>query len=117
MWLEQEEERAIEMPAEWGGIIPSQVFVDEAVRIVNSAASAGLTLRVMGGVAIRIHTPDQADLVQRMARLGEGRQEYTDLDFVAYRRDREKVRPLMEGLGYGKRQDTLIRGFAQALPA
>jgi hypothetical protein len=107
VWLEQEDERAIEMPPEWGGIIPSQVFVDEAERIVSEADRAGLILRAMGGVAIRIHTPDQIDLAMRLGRLGEEQQEFTDLDFLSYRRQRERIRPLMETLGYAKRRATL----------
>jgi hypothetical protein len=106
VWLMREEEREIEMPPEWGGIIPSQVFLDEAQRIVAEAGRAGLTLRVMGGVAIRLHTLEQADLAGRLGRLGEG-QEFTDLDFVAYRKQRDGMRPFFEGLGYSKRRATL----------
>ena len=107
MWLMREDERAIEMPPEWGGIIPSQVFVDEARRIVREADRAGVTLRAMGGVAIRLHTLEKADLAGRLGRLGQGQQEFTDLDFVSYRRCRELVKPLMEALGYAKRRATL----------
>jgi hypothetical protein len=107
VWLMHEEEREIEMPPEWGGIIPSQVFLDEAARIVAAADRAGLTLRVMGGVAIRLHTPDQVDLAGRLGRLGESRQEFTDLDFVAYRKQRDGMQPFFEGLGYSKRRATL----------
>jgi hypothetical protein len=102
----QEEKREIEMPPEWGGAIPSQVFLDEAQRIVIEAERAGLTLRAMGGVAIRLHTMEQADLAGRLGRLGEG-QEFTDLDFVAYRKQRDGMRPFFEGLGYSKRRATL----------
>lgn len=107
VWLMHEEEREIEMPPEWGGIIPSQVFVDEARKIVEGADRAGLTVRAMGGVAIRLHTGSEVDLAVRLGRLGEGRQEFTDLDFVSYRRDREHVKPVMESLGYAKRRATL----------
>jgi hypothetical protein len=106
VWLMQEEKREIEMPPEWGGVIPSQVFLDEARRIVAEAGRAGLTLRVMGGVAIRLHTMEQADLARRLGRLGEG-QEFTDLDFVAYRKQRGEMQRFFEGLGYSKRRATL----------
>jgi len=107
VWLMREEEREVEMPPEWGGIIPSQVFVDEAERIVAEAERAGVTLRAMGGVAIRLHTPEQVDLAQRLGRLGEKQQEFTDLDFMSYRKDRERMKPFMESLGYAKRRATL----------
>jgi phage terminase large subunit-like protein len=107
VWLMHEEERTIDMPSEWGGVIPSQVFVDEAERIVAEADRAGLMLRAMGGVAIRIHTPGQVGLASRLGRLGEGQQEFTDLDFVSYRQHRARVKPLMESLGYAKRRATL----------
>ena len=31
-------DRVIEMPPEWGGIVPTQVFLDEGRRIVDEAA-------------------------------------------------------------------------------
>lgn len=107
VWLMREEEREIEMPSEWGGIIPSQVFLDEARRIVAEAERAELTLRAMGGVAIRLHTLDEVDLARRLGRLGEGRQEFTDLDFMSYRKHRNRMKPFLEELGYTKRRATL----------
>lgn len=107
VWLMREEERETEMPPEWGGIIPSQVFLDEARRIVAEAERAGLTLRAMGGVAIRLHTPEQVDMAQQLGRLGESQQEFTDLDFMSYRKQRERMKPFFEELGYTKRRATL----------
>jgi hypothetical protein len=60
----------------------------------------------MGGVAIRLHTVEQADLARRLGRLGEG-QEFTDLDFMAYRKQRGEMQRFFEGLGYSKRRATL----------
>ena len=71
MWLMRDENRDTEMPPEWGGVVPTQVFLDEARRIVNEAESAGLVLRTMGGVAIRLHAMEEADLARRLGRLGE----------------------------------------------
>jgi len=105
--LVMEEERYIEMPQEWGGIIPSQVFLDEAQRIVEEGAKQGLILRVLGGVGIRLHSLEHADFAERLGRLGLGVQEFTDLDFMAYRRQRDQMKGFFEGLGYGKRRATL----------
>jgi len=107
MWLEREEEREIRMPEEWGGIIPSQVFLDEARRIVEAGKKEGLILRVMGGVGIRLRTLEYADLAERLGRLGPEQQEFTDLDFTAYRKQRKQMKGFFEGLGYGKRRATL----------
>lgn len=107
MWLEREEEREIRMPEEWGGIIPSQVFLDEARWIVEEGKKEGLILRVMGGVGIRLRTLEYADLAQRLGRLGVEQQEFTDLDFMAYRKQRNRMKGFFEGLGYGKRRATL----------
>lgn len=107
VWLMREEEREIEMPPEWGGVVPSQVFLDEARRIVTEAERAGLTVRAMGGVAIRLHTLNQVDLAARVGRLGERQQEFTDLDFMSYRKQRDRMKPFFEELGYTKRRATL----------
>lgn len=107
VWLMREEEREIEMPPEWGGIIPSEVFLEEAKRIVAEAGQAGLTLRALGGVAIRLHTLNHEDLARRLGRLGEGQQEFTDLDFMSYRKQRQRMKPFWEAQGYSKRRTTL----------
>jgi len=107
MWVEREEEREIRMPEEWGGIIPSPVFLDEARRIVEEGKKEGLILRVMGGVGIRLRTLQYADLAQRLGRLGTEQQEFTDLDFMAYRKQRNRMKGFFEELGYGKRKATL----------
>jgi hypothetical protein len=107
VWLMREEEREIDMPPEWGGIIPSQVFLNESTRIVSEAERAGLTLRAMGGVAIRLHTLDQVGLARRLGRLGDNQQEFTDLDFMSYRKQRGRMQPFFEELGYAKRRATL----------
>jgi hypothetical protein len=83
-WLEQEDEHIADTPKEWGGVIPSEVFLEEAQRIVHAGAERGLILRVMGGVGIRLHTMELADLGHRLGRLGSAQQEFTDLDFMAY---------------------------------
>jgi hypothetical protein len=49
------EERIAEMPEEWGGIDPTEVFIDEGKRIVDEAAKHGIQLKLLGSVAIRIH--------------------------------------------------------------
>jgi len=95
------------MPEEWGGVVPSEVFLDEARRIVEQGEQQGLTLRVMGGAGIRLRTLRYEDLGQRIARLGEGEQEFTDLDFVTYKKYLKALQGFFESLGYRKRRATL----------
>jgi hypothetical protein len=109
VWLQrmEEEAREIRMPEEWGGIVPSDVFLDEARRIVEEGEKQGLILRVMGGAGIRLRTLPYQELGQRLARLGEGEQEFTDLDFMTYKKFRKQMQGFLETLGYSKRRATL----------
>jgi hypothetical protein len=109
VWLQrmEEEAREIRMPEEWGGIVPSDVFLDEARRIVEEGEKQGLILRVMGGAGIRLRTLPYQELGQRLARLGEGEQEFTDLDFMTYKKFRKRMQGFFETLGYSKRRATL----------
>ncbi len=109
VWLQrmEEEARQIRMPEEWGGIVPSSVFLDEARSIVEEGAKQGLVLRAMGGVGIRLCTVEYEDLGRRLGRLGEGEQEFTDLDFMTYKKQRKQVHGFFEDLGYQKRKTTL----------
>jgi hypothetical protein len=97
-----------EMPIEWGGVIPSQVFLDEARRIVDEGAKRDIILRIIGGVGIRLHTMEWQETAQRLGRLGESeQQEFTDLDFMAYRKQRPRLNEVFDALGYSMRRPTL----------
>jgi hypothetical protein len=114
-WLQEDEDRLVDMPEEWGGVVPSQVFLEEAQRIVQEGEKRGLILRVMGGVGIRLHTMELADLGQRLGRLGRvGGQEFTDLDFMSYRKQRDGIKALfVDTLGYGWRRPTMSSSASQ----
>lgn len=71
--------------------------VDEAARVVEAAESAGLTLRVTGGVAIALICPSARDGV--LART------YADVDFIARRSDCEAVEAFFPQLGYVPEQE------------
>ncbi len=102
------------LPQEWNGVIPTSVFLEEAVRIVETSAKAGLTLRVMGGVGIALRCADRTDFAQRLGRTGKGTQEYTDLDFAGYFKEREKLIDFFSGqLGYTKRKTTISTAVSQ----
>lgn len=109
VWLQRMEEdaREIRMPEEWAGVVPSEAFLEEARRIVEEGERQGLTLRVMGGAGIRLRTLQYQELGRSLARLGEGQQEFTDLDFVTYKKLRKHMQGFFEDLGYSKRRATL----------
>ncbi len=109
VWLQRMEEdaRQVRMPEEWKGVVPSHVFLDEARQIVNRGEEEGLALRAMGGVGIRLCTLECHELGARLARLGEAEQEFTDLDFVTYKKFRAHLPGFFESLGYLKRRATL----------
>ena len=65
---------------------------EEVRRVVDAGRERGLHLRVIGGVAVKLHCPSAQH--RSMAR------SYGDIDFVGYRSERTEVARLMEDLGY-----------------
>jgi len=99
-----------ELPKDWKGIVPTKVFFDEAERIVKEADKKGIVLRIMGGLGIAIHSQEFRDFARKLGRTGAGvvkGQEYTDIDFMSYRKHRDRVKNLFGEMGYAKRRATL----------
>ena len=65
---------------------------EEVRRVVDAARDRGLHLKMIGGVAVKLHCPSAAH--RSMART------YGDVDFIGYRTQRTEVARLMEDLGY-----------------
>ena len=107
------EDHTVEMPKEWGGIIPTEVFIEEGNRLVDEATKLGIPLRLLGGVAIRIHCMESLDFAKKLARLGEGQQEFTDLDLMSYSKFRKKMKDFFEEMGYEKRKTTMSSAATQ----
>jgi hypothetical protein len=105
--------RPVEMPAEWGGKIPTQVFVDEALTILRAASDAKVALKMLGGLAIRIHSLNEEEFANQLGRSAEPGQEYSDIDFATYYKSRDAVRKVMESLGYSKRPSTMSTSASQ----
>jgi hypothetical protein len=77
------------------------VILDDAVRIVNRAQEAGLTVRLLGALAVRVHAGVNADLFYRLDRLGSAEKTFTDIDLAAYSRQRSNLHKFLEHtLGY-----------------
>jgi len=69
-------------------------FVQEAIKIVDSANREGIVLRILGANAVRIHCPRFAYLHDALQR------EITDIDFIGYGKQNGKVLKLLDELGY-----------------
>jgi len=76
--------------------LPDEVFIEDAYRIVNMAEQKGIIIRVIGAVAIRIHSKEFEELHKRLGRLGEGKQNFSDLDFVGYRKQIRQIEKFFE---------------------
>ena len=100
------------MPPEWGGVVPTEAFLEQGRKIVDEATKSQIPLKLIGGVAIRMHSNEHAEFAKRLGRLGT-EQEYTDLDFMSYLKFRDNVRKFFESVGYRKRRTTLSSAATQ----
>lgn len=65
---------------------------EEALRVIDAARERGVHLRVIGGLAVKLHCPSA--IHRELSRT------YGDLDCVGYRSQREEISRLLEDLGY-----------------
>ncbi|MDH5754497.1 MAG: hypothetical protein OEY95_04765 [Candidatus Bathyarchaeota archaeon] len=108
-WLLEKEIKR-ELPKEWKGIVPTEVFLREAQEIVEKAKEKGIILRILGGLGIAIHCQEHKEFAKKLGRVGTGvvkGQEYSDIDYFSYRKQREKIKELFDKIGYAKRRATL----------
>ena len=73
-------------------------FTQEAIRVVKLAEKRGITLRVMGACAVKLHCPKCEYLHEQMGR------ELTDIDFVSYSRFESDIEKFFKDLGYKPRE-------------
>lgn len=80
---------------------PETSILNDAVRIVNRAQEAGITVRLLGATAVRLQAGAHADLFYRLDRLGSAGKTFTDIDLAAYSKQRSNLRKFLEKtLGY-----------------
>lgn len=113
--LQEKEGVEVDLPEEWGGIIPLSVFIDEATKMVSQAEEFGVQFRLVGGLAIRLHCQQHnlEDLYMRLKRLGENVSEITDIDGAIAMKHRGKMDKFMTKYGYFKRATTLSTAASQ----
>ena len=75
-----------------------EAYLEEARNLTEGAQKLGLVLRVMGPIALHYYFPDHVDLYRRMERLGD--RVFTDIDYAAYGKNRNKLVPFFESRGY-----------------
>jgi hypothetical protein len=108
-WLLEKEVRQ-ELPKEWGGIVPTEVFMTESQEIVRRAGEEGIILRILGGLGIAVHCMEHREFAKKLGRIGTGTvegQEYSDIDLIAYRSQRGKVKEFFAKISYVRRKATL----------
>ena len=77
--------------------LPEAEFAREAVRIVEAARERGAELRVLGALAIYLHSSEELrEKMRSLGRLGEGAATFTDLDLAGYRKHSKEVKRLFE---------------------
>jgi hypothetical protein len=70
-------------------------FRTEIMRIIDAAAERGIILRILGGAAIRMHSPGSDHLYDLLKRAPKH-----DMDFVSYSKYRPLTRQFMKDMGY-----------------
>ncbi|MDH5782558.1 MAG: hypothetical protein OEZ35_02675 [Candidatus Bathyarchaeota archaeon] len=108
-WMLDKEIRR-ELPGDWKGIVPTKVFLQEAETIVEEAEKKGITLRIMGGLGVAMHCKEFRDFAMKLRRTGTGvvkGQEYSDIDFMSYRKHRKRIKDFFGEMRYAKRRATL----------
>jgi hypothetical protein len=108
-WMLDKEIRR-ELPKDWKGIVPTEVFLQEAETLVEEAEKKGIILRIMGGLGVAMHCQEFRDFAMKLGRVGTGvvkGQEYSDIDFMSYRKHRDKIKDFFGELGYARRRATL----------
>lgn len=73
-------------------------FIEEAKSLVEEADKEDLTIRIMGGMAIFLHSQNEEVLWEKIGRLGK--KVFTDIDLVGYGKQRIKLLKFFEKRGY-----------------
>jgi hypothetical protein len=77
-------------------ITPLQSLEDEAARIIRAAAETGVTLRLLGGVAVTTRCPSASKTPLARRRV--------DIDLIGHRKETSKINQLFKELGYKPRE-------------
>jgi hypothetical protein len=73
-----------------------QALVEDALKIAEIAKQRGVALRLLGALAITLHSSEFTQLHHNLKRLGENKRAFTDIDLIGYSKQRVKIREVME---------------------
>jgi len=81
---------------------PTELFLNEALNIVNEAEKRSIRLRLMGALAIRISSANFGDLHAKLQRLGASSvtSEFTDIDVIGYGTQRSRMEAFFKSINY-----------------
>jgi hypothetical protein len=83
--------------------------VDDALKIVDAANKHDVILRLLGALAITLHSSEFSDVHRSLRRLADETRTFTDVDLIGYSKQRVKVREVIEDeLGYLVDQNVLL---------
>lgn len=81
-------------------LLTDDFFLAEVKKIMNVARKNNVVIRLIGALAIKLHSIECGDLFKRLGRLGEGKPNFSDIDFIGYSKQRMMIMKLFTGLGY-----------------
>jgi hypothetical protein len=87
-------------------------FLREARTIVDTAQAQGTVLRILGSLAIYVHSlhaPEGLSFYRRVGRVREGAPLFTDLDLMGYGTQGRSISRVFDGLGF--KPDDMVNGF------
>ena len=84
-------------------------FEEEAERLLQAAAAADVTLRILGALAFRKRCPRSAYLHDLLGR------SYTDIDFAGYGRQAGPIRAVLSAAGYAEDEMTYVESEGSRL--
>lgn len=79
--------------------LPEEKFLEEAISIVEKAKERGIQLRIIGALAVYIHSdhcPNCREKFKVLGRFGEGQPMFTDLDLMGYGKQNKHIKKLFE---------------------
>jgi hypothetical protein len=93
--------------------IPVERLVEESVSIVKAAQDKNVCIRILGGLAVYIHSDKDEEcrrLQLSLGRLGEGKPPFTDLDVIGYNKQWKQIREVLEK-GCKLRPDRMVNAL------
>jgi hypothetical protein len=92
--------------------LPEEEFLRRSVALVEQAEKDGVTLRILGSLAVythSLHVPACIEAFHALGRIREGAPLFTDLDLAGYAKQSRGISGLFERLRF--KPDQIINGF------